>query len=249
MDPAGQLMSAARHPLDEAAWASLTGPHAHFAEGTGRARRYPADVSLIAALPPEPEEQAWADLRALVGPGGPAMLTGPRFDFPPGWAVEFDGEGVQFVATDAFESRPAPGAVVLGAADGPAMLDLVERTRPGPFAPATYRLGTYLGIRYRGALVAMAGERLHPPGWTEISAVCTDPAFRGRGLATALVRAVAHNIRARGETPFLHTSAQNVTAIRLYRALGFQLRRSVRFAALRSPADACAAVSATGRKE
>ena len=53
----------------------------------------------------------------------------------------------------------------------------------------------------------MAGERLHPPGWTEISAVCTDPAFRGQGLASRLVLAVAAGIRARGETPFLHTAA------------------------------------------
>ena len=50
----------------------------------------------------------------------------------------------------------------------------------------------------------MAGERLRPPGWTEISAVCTDPAWRGHGLASRLTRAVAACIVARGETPFLH---------------------------------------------
>ena len=71
------------------------------------------------------------------------------------------------------------------------MLDLVARTEPGPFLPRTIEMGTYLGIRRGGALVAMAGERLHPPGWTEISAVCTDDAYRSRGLGTRLVLAVA----------------------------------------------------------
>ncbi len=51
---------------------------------------------------------------------------------------------------------------------------------PRPFPAAHGRAGTYLGIRRGGALVAMAGERLHPPGWTEISGVCTDESVRGR---------------------------------------------------------------------
>jgi predicted GNAT family acetyltransferase len=117
------------------------------------------------------------------------------------------------------------------------MLDLVGRTKPGPFLPRTVELGTYLGIRRDGALVAMAGERLHPPGWTEISAICTDEAFRGQGLATRLVHAVAAGIRERGETPFLHASADNTNAIRLYESLGFRLRRSATFLAARVPAE------------
>jgi ribosomal protein S18 acetylase RimI-like enzyme len=223
------------HPLDQAAWASLTGPHAQFAEGSGRALRYPADVSPIMAVPPVQDGRVWADLHALVGPGEIATLAG-EFSAPPdGWEVVFQGAGVQLVATDALQSRPSDNLVTLGAADAREMLDLVARTKPGPFEPRTYQLGTYLGVRRDGALVAMAGERLHPPGWTEISAVCTDAAHRGQGLATILVRAIAHNIRQRGETPFLHASRDNVNAIRLYRSLGFELRRNVLFSALRSP--------------
>jgi ribosomal protein S18 acetylase RimI-like enzyme len=221
--------------LDQAAWASLTGPHAHFAEGTGRALRYPADVSPIMAVPPVPDEQVWIDLQALAGPGARVVLAGDLSAPPQGWAIEFQGDGVQLVATEALETRPATDLVTLGAADVPEMLDLVARTEPGPFEPRTYQLGTYFGVRRGGALVAMAGERLHPPGWTEISAVCTDPAHRGHGLATTLVRAVAHGIRRRGETPFLHASADNVNAIRLYRSIGFEIRRTVLFTALRSP--------------
>ncbi len=130
-------------------------------------------------------------------------------------------------------AAPDPEAVPLGARDVPEMLDLVARTEPGPFRPRTVELGTYLGIRYRGRLVAMAGERLRPPGWSEISAVCTDPDFRGRGLAGRLIRAVAAVIRERGETPFLHAVASNTDAIRLYERLGFTLRRTTAFVAAR----------------
>ncbi|MFI5915115.1 GNAT family N-acetyltransferase [Dactylosporangium sp. NPDC051541] len=220
--------------LDQAAWTSLTGPHAHFAEVLGQARRYPAAVSPIMAVHPRQDKQVWDDLRALVGPGQPAFLSG-TIDAPDEWETTLAIPGVQLVATDAFVSRPDADLVTLGAADVPEMRALVKRTEPGPFEPETYKLGTYLGVRHEGALVAMAGERLHPPGFTEISAVCTDAAFRGQGLATRLVRAVAHGIRARGDTPFLHTAAGNTTAIRLYEHLGFKLRRTVLFAVLRSP--------------
>ncbi|MFE9767568.1 GNAT family N-acetyltransferase [Streptomyces sp. NPDC005808] len=225
------------HPLDNPALGALTGPHAHFAERRGRVLRYPLDVSPWMALPDDPGADDWADLANLVGPGGDAMLAGYTGQTPDGWEVTFSLEGVQLV-DDGIAAAPDPEAVRLGPADVPEMLDLVERTRPGPFLPRTVELGTYLGIRRNGALIAMAGERLHPPGWTEISAVCTDPDFRGEGLATRLILAVAHGIRERGETPFLHTAANNTNAIRLYEALGFRLRRSTLFSAARVPEHA-----------
>ncbi|ANP52891.1 ribosomal protein S18 acetylase RimI-like enzyme [Streptomyces griseochromogenes] len=224
----------ASHVLDNPALASLAGPHARFAERRGRVLRYPVDVSPWLALPAEPDADDWADLAALAGPGSEVPLPGFRGQVPPGWEVTFHVEGVQLV-DDGLATAPDAEAVRLGPADVPEMLDLVARTQPGPFLPRTIELGTYLGIRREGALIAMAGERLHPPGWTEISAVCTDPAFRGQGLGTRLIRAVAHGIRERGETPFLHTGAHNAGAIRLYESLGFRLRLRTAFLAARAP--------------
>ncbi|MEN0130162.1 MAG: GNAT family N-acetyltransferase [Brevundimonas sp.] len=223
------------HVLDNPAWASLTGAHAQFAEGTGRARRYRASVSPIVGIEDPDDPRSWDDLADLLGPGVDVFLA-TSGTAPDAWERRGVFGGVQMIATAALADAPDDEAVVLGAADVEEMLALVARNEPGPFAPETYLLGTYLGIRREGKLVAMAGERQHPPGYTEISAVCTDVAVRGQGLAGRLVRAVAAGIRGRGETPFLHASAANTNAIRLYGALGFELRRSIEFVALRTPA-------------
>ncbi|MFF0834819.1 MULTISPECIES: GNAT family N-acetyltransferase [unclassified Streptomyces] len=219
------------HILDNPAWAALTGPHAHFAQRIGHAARYHHDVAPFHALSDEDDPRAWADLAALVGPGGTAAVRGVT-GAAAGWEVVRTGHGVQLVDT-ALRAEPDPEAVRLGPDDVPEILDLVARTEPGPYLPRTVELGTYLGIRHQGRLVALAGERLHPPGWTEISAVCTDPDHRGRGLATRLVRAVAAGIRERGERPFLHAAAANANAIRLYESIGFTLRRRTVFSLVR----------------
>ncbi|MBB5957993.1 ribosomal protein S18 acetylase RimI-like enzyme [Saccharothrix tamanrassetensis] len=221
-------------PLDNPAWASLTGAHARFAEQHGQVLRYQPDVAPFLALPVDPDERLWDDIATLAGPGEVVLISNASVDPPPGWDVVFRGAGVQLV-DDGVRAAEDPEAVRLTAADVPEMLDLVERTRPGPFRPRTIELGSYLGIRRGGRLVAMAGERLHPPGWTEISAVCTDEEFRGRGLGTRLVLAVAAGIRARGETPMMHASADNTNAIRLYESLGFRLRRRSEFLSVRVP--------------
>jgi len=226
----GLPAAAGPHPLDDPVRAALTGPHAFFAERRGRVLRYPADVTPWGALPDEPGPEDWADAAALAGPGGTVGVMAFSGPTPDGWEVTFRAEGVQLVDTDV-AAEPFPEAVRLGPADVPEMLDLVARTRPGPFLPRTVELGTYLGVRRQGVLVAMAGERLRPPGWSEISGVCTDESVRGQGLGSGLLRAVAHEIRERGETPFLHAAAANAGAVRLYESLGFALRRRTSFLA------------------
>ncbi len=223
-----------RHVLDNPARAALLGPHAHFAERRGEVLRYPTDVATFVALPDVVDEQAWRDVADLAGPGASVPIAGIEGRPPAHWETTFSMDGVQMVA-GGIAAAHDPEAVRLTAADVPEMLALVARTRPGPFLPRTIEMGTYLGIRRDGELVAMAGERLHPPGWTEISAVCTDARWRGHGLATRLVLAVAAGIRDRGETPFMHASAANTNAIRLYESLGFVLRRRTRFTAVTVP--------------
>ena len=221
-----------RHPLDNPVLWSLTGPQRDLALSDGGAVRYPADMSPFCALPDEPGPADWAGAARLVSPGEVVLFPGLRAAPPAGWEVLGSGDGVQLVA-DTLNAEPDPEAEPLGPADVPAMLRLTKLTNPGPFLPRTVEFGGYLGIWRDGELVAMAGERFRPPGWTEISAVCTDPGWRGHGFASRLTRAVAAGIAARGDVPFLHAIASNTTAIRLYKELGFAHRRNILFWALR----------------
>ncbi|MBM2618384.1 GNAT family N-acetyltransferase [Actinoplanes sp. LDG1-06] len=218
--------------LDNPVWGALLGVQRPFASVRGQAARYLPEVSPFAAVEDAADPAAWADLAALAGPEETLLVPGAPEGPVPGWELIGGGRGVQLTGED-LVAAPDPEVVRLGEADVPEMLDLVARTRPGPFGPRTRELGSYLGIRRNGVLAAMAGERVRPPGWTEISAVCTDPAYRGQGLANRLVRAVAAVVRERGERPFLHAAGNNENAIRLYLAMGFRHRRDINFHAYR----------------
>lgn len=219
--------------LDNPIWASLTGAHAYLAQRQGRAARYPDDVAPFTALSHEGDERAWADLAVLAGSGATVWVPGSGAH-PPSWQEVRTIAGVQLEGTAVAGAADAE-AVRLGARDVPEMMDLVARTDPGPFRSRTVELGTYLGIRRGGVLVAMAGQRLRPPGWTEVSTVCTDESVRGQGLATRLIRAVVAEIRSRGDLPFLHAAHDNHSAIRLYESLGFSLRRHTAFMMVQVP--------------
>jgi ribosomal protein S18 acetylase RimI-like enzyme len=140
----------------------------------------------------------------------------------------------QMVLVDAQACRPpiADGIELLGERDVSAILALTTATEPGPFAARTIELGRYIGVYRKGKLVALAGERMRLTGFTEISAVCVDPAHRGQGLAASLIAELVAAILARSETPFLHVFNDNGPAIALYRRLGFVLRRQLHLAVL-----------------
>jgi predicted GNAT family acetyltransferase len=115
--------------------------------------------------------------------------------------------------------------VTLGADDVPEMMALTELTKPGPFGARTHELGAFLGVRIDGRLVAMAGERMKPGNYTEMTAVCVHPSHRGRGYGQILLAAISRQILARGEIPFLHVFSNNSSAIALYRRQGMEIRR------------------------
>jgi ribosomal protein S18 acetylase RimI-like enzyme len=231
------------HVLDNPAWYALTGSQHHLGTAHGRAARFDPEVSPFGALGPGSAPSAWSDLAALVGPGGTVTLTGDVPHPPPVWSVVNRIDGLQMwgdgaegrVGASVGDRMPDDRAhrlMPLTSDDVPEMLELVTRSRPGPFSSRTIEFGGYLGVRHGDRLVAMAGERLRPSGHAEVSAVTTDPEYRHRGLAGRLVLAVAGRIVERGETPFLHVSSANSGAVRLYETLGFTVRRSVRFVVL-----------------
>ncbi|MCW6529712.1 GNAT family N-acetyltransferase [Sphingomonas lycopersici] len=218
----------APHPLDRCAWSALNGRHSPFAIIRGGARRYDLAYGVFAAVADQ-SDASLAGLADLIAEQGDVALL--EADPPariPGVAVVSQDLGVQMVAPQLTPGPRVDFAIVpLSEADAPAMRALTALTEPGPFFARTHQLGDFVGVKIDGELIAMAGERMKPDGFTEVSGVCTHPDHRGRGYAGALMRHVATRILGRGETPFLHAYAANTGAIALYEALGFTLRREV----------------------
>lgn len=176
---------------------------------------------------------------------------------PAGWEVVMTGEAYQMVLS----SPPNPGAQLSaiddesGAAvelrslhdsDVAQMCDLVRLTEPGPFNARTIELGGYVGVFHADELVAMAGQRLRPPGYCEVSAVCTHPTARRRRYASTLTAAVATAIYERGEVPFLHVAVTNTAAYAAYQQMGFEVRTQVGFGVYRVPAGRNATETGAG---
>jgi predicted GNAT family acetyltransferase len=213
------------HPLDYPIWTALTSSQQGLAEGGALARRYPVDIAPFAATM-DNSPQSFAALRTLMSGSDRAALFTPDPVTPP---AEFEilvaKTGEQMIGTPVEASVRSAEIVTLGAADVPAMMELTDLTKPGPFAKRTHELGTFLGIKVEGRLAAMAGERMKPANYTEMTAICVHPDFRGRGYAQMLLGAIARQILARGEIPFLHVFSDNPSAIALYRRQGMEIRR------------------------
>jgi predicted GNAT family acetyltransferase len=218
----------AHHPLDRPVWNALTTRQAALALGDGRAVRFAPDYGLFASAA-DGSPDSLAALAALVpAEGQVALVAAAAPPAVPGAAV-VSRSVIWQMATDALTPTGPPDFEIapLTEADAPQMLALATLTRPGPFFARTHQLGDFVGVKQDGRLVAMAGERMKPTGFTEVSGVCTHPDHRGRGYAGALMRVVAGRILARGEAAFLHSYAHNTGAIALYRSLGFELRREL----------------------
>jgi ribosomal protein S18 acetylase RimI-like enzyme len=211
--------------LDNPIWSCLSGRHAHLALGQTLARRYPPVISPLAGLPGAGSANIEA-LAALVDVGDDVAIFGPPAPtLPATWETLHALRVTQMIRTDPSLLPDADAdASLLGEADVPEMLALVQLTQPGPFRPRTIELGTYIGVRERGRLVAMAGERMWLGNFRELSAVCVHPDMRGRGHAQALIRRVINRMLRAGETPFLHVESGNARAIGIYLALGFVRR-------------------------
>ena len=223
----------ANHPLDFPIWTALTTTQQALAEGDARARRYPTEITPFAAMA-DMSPESFAALGALMSPRDIAVLFTPDAVQPPaGFKVVLADTGEQMIGAPV--ETPANGVdiVTLRVDDVPAMVELTALTKPGPFSARTHELGTFLGIRVDGQLAAMAGERMKPARYTEITAVCVHPSHRGRGYGQMLLSAVSRQIVSRGEIPFLHVFTNNHSAIALYRRQGMEIRRRLHVTVLK----------------
>ena len=218
-------MPAADHPLDRPIWSALTTGQQALAEGGALALRFPTAIAPFADMA-DMSARSFAALGALMSGSEIAVLFTPdAVSAPAEFKILLADTGEQMTGTPAESAIAGVEIVTLGAADVPEMLALTELTKPGPFSARTHELGVFLGIRVDGALVAMTGERMKPGNYTEMTAVCVHPDHRGRGYAQMLLGAVARQIVARGEIPFLHVFSNNSSAIALYQRQGMEIRR------------------------
>jgi predicted GNAT family acetyltransferase len=221
------------HPLDNPAWnASITG-NQNLAEGTDTVKCFLPDVSPFAGMIQNTPEN-FAALYDIVQPKRTVAVFSPRdYKIPEPWKVVNPMKCLQMVY-----ENPAPPAttdlIFTPLNDGhiAAMLALTKLTNPGPFFARTIDFGSYLGIFIDKELVAMAGRRLQPLPYMEVSAVCNHPDHLGKGYASRLIMHQVRLIKAAGGTPFLHVLQSNTNAIKVYEKLGFLTRTAMNICAI-----------------
>ncbi len=214
-----------KHLLDNIAWHTLTGSHAHCAAGAGDARRYARGFSPIVGFT-HAEQPDFEALAPHCEPREHVYCIGWSGAAPAGWQIDVDATMFSMVWEAAMpEADAAPEAIRLGPQHAAQAMALATLTRPGPFGPRTLELGDYFGCFDGDRLVAMAGERMAAGALREVSGVCTHPDAQGKGFARRLMLKLIRRQMQRNELPFLHVMRDNVNARALYARMGFGVYR------------------------
>lgn len=212
--------------LDNPVWSSLNGEHAALGRRLPHAARYLADVAPFVGV--DDIGMAGEELTELVSPGESVLFVGPQVQLPAtAWRIEPLESIAQMIGESPSSCADGPAMTELSVAHAADVLDLTARVYPHYFRPRTIVMGRYLGIYDGAKLAAMAGERMRFGRYVELSAICTDPAYTGRGHAQHLVNRLAADIREAGRIPFLHVSHRNTRAKALYEYLGFKTRADI----------------------
>lgn len=216
--------------LPNPVFGGLTSGDRHLGFGTDKVKFFDEDVSPFAGIA-DGYDHGFEDLYDLLPPGRVVLYATPHALLPQkGWKLLHEIQGVQMMLDQVGETRQNDLSLVpLGREHVDQMVQLTALTKPGPFGPGTISFGHYYGIFDHEKLVAMTGQRLHVQECTEVSAVCTDPEYLGKGYASALVVHAVALIRQQGKIPFLHVRADNQRAIALYERIGFTIRGMMNF--------------------
>nr|WP_068888017.1 GNAT family N-acetyltransferase [Pedobacter panaciterrae] len=213
------------HILDNPIYNALNSAHSTLSSGTDHVKYYLEDIGSFAGL----KDNSKLDFETLYENSPLESLfiifTPNVVDIPDQWKLITQIDMFQMI----YESKELPAGtdidfVDLDKSHVEEMTALVELTQPGPFRSRTIELGNYTGVFSEDKLVAMAGHRLNPTPYTEISAVCTHPDHLGKGYAFQLLREQIRRILKKSEIPFLHVRNDNDGAVKLYKKLGFDIR-------------------------
>ncbi|MBB5394158.1 GNAT family N-acetyltransferase [Mucilaginibacter sp. AK015] len=213
------------HILDNPIYNALKTGNKKLSADGARAVHFRRDVAPFAGM----ENNSSADFKALSAfdpQVSPLVIFTPvKLDIPKKFEVIHEFEMQQMVYKGGMPIATAPKPVTeLNESHIPQMLELTELTKPGPFLERTIEFGNYTGIFEDGKLVSMAGQRLQPTPYIELSAVCTHPDYLGRGYAGMLLNEQVKKVLQVSGTPFLHVLASNKAAISVYERVGFETR-------------------------
>ncbi|MDZ4837992.1 MAG: GNAT family N-acetyltransferase [Candidatus Melainabacteria bacterium] len=214
--------------LDNPIYNALSTSQSDLAIGDALAMRYPTEFTCLAGIRSESTESFDALKNVTAGATVRIISTNAKIVFPENWKCKTSFTVTQMTCPSLIACKAHPFET-LTPTDVPAMMELAELAKPGPFYSRTNEFGTFVGIRDGARLVAMAGQRMKLPGLEEVSAVCTHPDYQGRGYARALVFELAKMISERGNVPFLTVKTDNTPGIRSYESIGFEHRRDLQF--------------------
>ncbi|MDE3248560.1 MAG: GNAT family N-acetyltransferase [Bacteroidota bacterium] len=197
-------------------------------EGNQVAKYFRRDIGWFAGMETYNAENL-LQLGTFFSPPTRVILFTEEKIIPPGcWEIKLERALFQMIHEQPGDLAPKDAEIVpLGDEHIPAMLKLTELTKPGPFFSRTIEFGNYEGIIRDGQLVAMAGHRLQPFHYTELSAVCTHPNHTGKGYAGRLLQQQLAMVHSAGRIPFLHVYPDNTSAISVYQRLGFHVRKEM----------------------
>jgi N-acetylglutamate synthase len=157
--------------------------------------------------------------------GGPTSHPVDRYLAAEGWTMR-RGVAMVMVASPAAIAAETGPLVELAAAPDEDWLALYHY-RGSPLPPIAERLLTsapwqaFGRVREDGQTIAI-GRVAGNAVWAGVTAIETDPAYRRRGLATAITRALATVAADRGVSGlYLQVEEENAAARALYRRLGF----------------------------
>jgi len=216
------------HLLDNPVWNALLTGNKNVAEGNDRVKCFPASIAPFTGLK-EINQNGFNALYELIPAKRTIALVSPGdITVTNQWTVKNKVKVFQMLNGNNGPAETNHHEILpLQVKHIPQMLALTRLTNPGPFHERTIELGNYYGIFCNEQLVAMAGQRMHAGQYLEISAVCTEPGYHGKGYATLLMRHMTAIIKAQMRTPFLHVLTENARAIKLYESLGFVTRREM----------------------
>lgn len=216
------------HLLDNPIWNALASGNKDLSRGTGNAKYFRRDIAFFAGLKNN-SEQDFRELHLLFREKEPAVLFLPEtIKIPAEWTISVEKKLLQLTGENCkIPSYKEDDILPLGEQNIGEMLRLTSLTNPGPFLDRTIEFGNYEGIFDGENLVAMAGQRLQPGKYTEISAVCSHPDHAGKGYASRIIRSQIRKIKEEGRIPFLHVLPDNSPAYKLYEKLGFTVRKEL----------------------